>query len=109
MVNDERARLAARLKEYRRLIGLTQQEVADKLNKPQTTISAWERGVTMPDANQLPEIADVLGVSFLDLCGVPDAQSNDKRLIDAYHKADDITQRNVRLLLGLERSGYVDK
>lgn len=109
MVNDERARLAARLKEYRRLIGLSQQQVADKLHKPQTTISAWERGVAMPDANQLPEIADVLGVSFLDLCGVPDAHSNDKKLIDAYHRADETTQRNVRLLLGLEGSSYVDK
>ena len=109
MVNDERTRLAARLKEYRRLIGLTQQQVADKLNKPQTTISAWERGVAMPDANQLPDIADVLGVSFLDICGVPDAHSNDKRLIDAYHRADETTQKNIRLLLGLERSDHVDK
>ena len=109
MVNDERERLAARLKEYRRLIGLSQQELADRIGKPQTTISAWERGVAMPDANQLPQIADALEVSFSDLCGMPDARSSDRKLLDAYHKADETTQKNIRLLLGLGGNDHVDK
>ena len=31
---------------------MSQQELAEKIKTPQTTISAWERGVTMPNANQ---------------------------------------------------------
>ncbi len=109
MVNQERERLAARLKEYRKLIGLSQQELAKKINTPQTTISAWERGVIMPDANQLPDIASALNISFSELCGLPDEKNEDRLLIDAYHKADDVTKRNVRLLLGLGGSDNVDK
>ena len=43
MVNQERERLAARLREYRKLLGMSQQELAKKINTPQTTISAWEK------------------------------------------------------------------
>ena len=100
--DQEKERLAARLKEYRKLIGLSQTELAQKINTPQTTISAWERGVIMPNANQLPDIAKALDVSFADLCGHPDEKSEDRILIDAYHSADKTTQRNVRLLLGIE-------
>lgn len=109
MVNQERERLAARLREYRKLLGMSQQELAKKINTPQTTISAWERGVAMPDANQLPEIASALEVSFSVLCGLPDEKNEDRILIDAYHVADDITKKNVRLLLGLGGGDNVDK
>ena len=103
--DQERERLAARLREYRKLLGMSQQELANKINTPQTTISAWERGVAMPDANQLPEIAYALEVSFSDLCGIPDENSEDRALIDAYHKADEVTKKNIRLLLEIERRG----
>ena len=106
--DQERDRLAARLGEYRKLIGMSQQELAEKINTPQTTISAWERGVTMPNANQLPEIASALEVSFSDLCGIPDERSKDRALIDAYHRADEVTQKNIRLLLGLGGDDHVD-
>ena len=103
--DQEKERLAARLREYRKLLGMSQQELAEKINTPQTTISAWERGVSMPDANQLPEIAYALEVSFSDLCGVPDGNSEDRALIDAYHKADEVTKKNIRLLLDIEGRG----
>ena len=103
--DQEKERLAARLREYRKLLGMSQQELADKINTPQTTISAWERGISMPDANQLPEIAYALEVSFSDLCGVPDGNSEDRALIDAYHKADEVTRKNIRLLLDIEGRG----
>ena len=53
----QRERLAARLKEYRKLLNLSQKELADKLGKAQTVVSSWEIGTGVPSANQLPAIA----------------------------------------------------
>ncbi len=100
-VDLERQRLSARLKEYRKLARMTQKELADKLGKAQTVVSSWEIGTGCPNANELPAIAKALGVSISDICGQTDTKSGDKELLDAYHSADKVTQRNVRLLLGL--------
>ena len=101
----ERERLAARLKEYRKELDLSQKELADKLGKAQSVISSWELGTGVPDANQLPAIAKALGVSLGDLCGIPEIKSSDQILLDAYHNANEITQQNVRLLLGITEGG----
>jgi transcriptional regulator with XRE-family HTH domain len=100
----QRQRLAERLKEYRKLIGMSQKELAEKLGKAQTVISSWEVGTGMPDAVMLPKLSKALGVSLADLCGLTDAKSSDEELLDAYHRADKTTQKNIRVLLGIERS-----
>lgn len=41
----------------------TQQNVADALNVSNKTVSGWERDVAMPDANFIPLIAELYGVS----------------------------------------------
>lgn len=101
----ERERLAARLREYRKLMNLSQKELADKLGKAQTVISSWEIGTGVPDANQLPQIARALDVSLEDLCGIPEVKSSDQILLDAYHNANEVTRENVRLLLGIKEEG----
>lgn len=98
----QRERLANRLKEYRKLLNLSQKELADKLGKAQTVVSSWEIGTGVPSANQLPAIAKALEVSVDDLIGTPSIKSKDAELLDAFHKADKTTQRNVKLLLGIE-------
>lgn len=98
----QRERLAERLKEYRKLLKLSQKELAQKLGKAQTVISSWEIGTGVPNANQLPAIAKALEVSVDDLIGTPDLKSKDVEILDAYHEADKTTQKNVRLLLGIE-------
>ena len=98
----ERERLASRLREYRKAVKLTQEELAQKLGKRQSVVSSWELGTGIPDANQLPAIAKALGVSISDLCGSPDLNSFDKLLLDAFHQADKVTQNNVKLLLGIK-------
>lgn len=42
---------------------LTQQDVADRLNVSNRTISAWERGTVMPDILLLPALAELYGVT----------------------------------------------
>ena len=53
---------------YRKQIGITQVELAEKLNYSDKAVSKWERGESLPDVNVLMQIADVFGVTLNDLC-----------------------------------------
>lgn len=53
--------------ELRKKQGLTQQQLADKLNLSNKTISKWESGSGSPDISNLPVLADALGISVDEL------------------------------------------
>ena len=57
------------LKALRKQKGLTQEELAIRLNVVRQTVSKWESGRSVPDADILMKIADVLDVSLSDLLG----------------------------------------
>ncbi|MBR3795449.1 MAG: helix-turn-helix domain-containing protein [Clostridia bacterium] len=54
---------AQRLSQARRQCGLTQAEVAEKLNVSFQAVSLWERAETQPEIGKLTEIARLLGVT----------------------------------------------
>ena len=97
----ERYTLAERLKAYRKAFKLSQQELAEKVGCDQTSISAWERGRSVPNADILIDISDKLGLSLSELCGFNDKGFEEKALIDAYNRADEGTQNAVKKLLGI--------
>lgn len=49
--------------------GMTQGEFAKKLGVSQVTVCRWEMGYGFPKVSRLKEVADLLGVSVLDLLG----------------------------------------
>ena len=102
-IEIERLRLADRLKEYRKRVGLSQKELAQKVGRAQTVVSSWEIGTGVPDAYYLPTLAKALGVSVADICGTENIEGEDAELLDAFHKADPITKKNIRTLLGIEK------
>ena len=53
--------------ELRKKQGLTQQQLADKLNLSNKTISKWESGSGSPDVSNLPVLAEALGISVDEL------------------------------------------
>lgn len=57
------------IRESRNAAGLTQLQVANALDRPQNTISAWEMGRAQPDANTLFELFQVLGRSVDEAFG----------------------------------------
>ena len=63
--------------------GFSQEQLAFRLNVVRQTISKWEKGLSVPDAELLIRLADVLDVSVSDLLGtkieVPDGE--DKELV----------------------------
>lgn len=58
-----RAIIAANIAELRKGKGMTQQELATRLNYSDKAISKWERGESIPDVMTLKQIADMFGVT----------------------------------------------
>ena len=50
------------LKKWRQEKGLTQKELADKINVTRSAFAKWENGNRMPDAAMISRLAEVLGV-----------------------------------------------
>lgn len=51
------------MKELLNKANITQVELAKRLNVTQSLISQWVRGICEPKIEQLPTIAEILGVS----------------------------------------------
>lgn len=59
--------IGERVKNLRKVKGLTQQELAEKTNLSQSYISAIEQEAKIPTLYTLDQIAKVLGVDSVDL------------------------------------------
>ena len=63
----------------RKAKGYTQEELAIKLNVVRQTVSKWEKGLSVPDADVLSKIADILDTKVSILLGgtITDEDDND--------------------------------
>ena len=57
------------LKTLRKSKGFSQEQLAVRLNVVRQTISKWEKGLSVPDAELLIQLAEVLDVTVDDLLG----------------------------------------
>ncbi|MBQ3574854.1 MAG: helix-turn-helix transcriptional regulator [Clostridia bacterium] len=65
--------------ELRREKGMTQRDLAEKLNVSDKAVSKWERNVACPDIQNIPKLAEILGVSVDELVNAqPKEQSGHK-------------------------------
>lgn len=51
----------------RKLLNLTQNELARKLHITDKAVSKWERGLSFPDISILIPLAEILNISLYDL------------------------------------------
>ena len=61
------AKIQSVIRAKRRLLDLTQEELADKLNVSRASVNAWEQKKTSPSVHQLLRINDILDISLDDL------------------------------------------
>lgn len=61
--------LGENIKTLRKNKGLTQEELAIRLKVVRQTVSKWEKGYSVPDAETLQKIADILEVDIKQLLG----------------------------------------
>lgn len=60
---------ADRIKTARKELGLTQQELAERLHVTNKAVSKWERALSFPDITLLPELSEILHISLYELMG----------------------------------------
>lgn len=80
------------LKLYRKEKGLSQEQLALKLNVVRQTISKWEKGLSIPDAELLTKLAEILDVSVSDLLGTKIEVTEGKKELDVL--ANEIAKLN---------------
>ena len=56
--------------ELRKQAGMTQQDLADKLNITDKAVSKWERGLSSPDIDTIPKIAGIFGITSEEFLNV---------------------------------------
>lgn len=61
--------VAGNIVRLRKAAGLTQAEVAEKLNYSDKAVSKWERGESMPDVATMVQLSTLFGVTLNDLVG----------------------------------------
>ena len=68
------------LKTLRKQKGFTQEELAARLNVVRQTVSKWEKGLSVPDADLLTRLSEILEVPVSTLLGsaIPDDEEPDE-------------------------------
>lgn len=74
--------LGERIKYHRKRLGLTQEQLADRLGVSAQAVSKWENNQSCPDISILPEIADLFGITVDELLG------KEQNAADAVHEAE---------------------
>lgn len=87
--------------EWRESRGLTQMEMAARLETTDVTISRWETGKRQPDINALAAIAEALDVDLTDLYRHPDQPSADALLRD---QPQDVREQAIKLIKAIRKA-----
>lgn len=82
----------------RREKGLTQKDLAEKLNVTDKAVSKWERDIALPDINTLPELANILGISIEELITAKPQKINKSKKIDFFI---DLILKAIPLAMGV--------
>ncbi len=78
--------------------GWTQEELAEKIHVSNKTISKWETGAGLPDIHMLEPLADVLGVTVLELIKSKDTMElNMEDVGDTISEVIDIAEHQRKL------------
>lgn len=90
----------------RKVLGMTQKQLAEKLNMSDKSISKWERGICLPDVSVYMELCEILGISINEfLAGEDiDAENVEKKSEDniiQVTKDSKKKQKNLKSILAV--------
>lgn len=66
-MNNSKNNIAINLRYLRNRLGLSQEEVAEKIGVSRQSVAKWENGDSLPDILKCEALADLYGVSLNDL------------------------------------------
>lgn len=81
------------IKRFRKAKGISQEEMAVELNVVRQTVSKWENGLSVPDADVLIQIAQLLDVSVSQLLGI-ELESNSNVSDELAKLNEQLAQKN---------------
>ena len=58
--------------------GMTQTDLAEKMNVTDKAVSKWERNLSCPDINSIPKLAEVLGTTVEELLNAQTKKEDNK-------------------------------
>ena len=58
--------------------GMTQNDLAEKMNVTDKAVSKWERNLSYPDVNSIPKLAEILGTTVEELLNAQSKKDNSK-------------------------------
>ncbi len=83
------------ISENRKEKGMTQSELANKMNVTDKAVSKWERNISCPDINSINKLANILGISVEELISSKIGKAN------TYNNIFDIILLGVALAMGI--------
>ena len=89
---------------YLSLRGLSQKELAERLDVSQPAVTNWIKGKNSPDIEVVAKICDILEISVSDLFGKDEevrASDIERKVLEQYRKKPEL-QQAVNILLGVE-------
>lgn len=89
MLNDN-------IKNLRKAKGLSQEELAIKLNVVRQTVSKWENGISVPDSEMLIKIADALDTNVNTILGEPIITEDNSQLKEIASKLEVLNEQICR-------------
>ena len=96
--------LGDNIKMLRKSKGFTQEELAIRLNVVRQTVSKWEKGFSVPDAETLQKLADVLEADIKQLLG---ADIGDEKVSNEL--VEQLARINEQLIIKNRRSHRIWK
>jgi len=91
--------IAERIRLYRQQKGLSQAELADKADINNKSLSRYEIGTTIPPADALKSIADVLGISADALLSDEVTSIKDKELYKKFEVIQDMEEEDKAIII----------
>lgn len=91
------------IRHFRKAKGISQEEMAVKLNVVRQTVSKWENGLSVPDADVLIDISNLLDVSVSQLLGIEVDDNNSVNLSEELAKLNEqLAKKNQKEKLLLQ-------
>ena len=90
--------LGTMIAELRKQHGMTQLELAEKMGVTDKAVSKWERDLSCPDINSIPNLAEILGVSIEDLMQV---KKEAEAPVSKVAEIMEITPKAVAMAMGI--------
>lgn len=95
------------IKHFRKTRGMSQEEMAVKLNVVRQTVSKWEKGLSVPDADVLIEMANLLDVSVSQLLGIEESIHSNGNLAELNEQLARKKQKEKLLYQANQKRGLI--